>query len=86
MDKSVDLEMLAKQTAGFSGADLANLMNEAAILAARRGKKAVEMADLEESIDGYCRAGEKEPPDQPQRKGDYRLSRGRTCPGGQYAA
>ncbi len=49
--QAVDLEVLAKQTAGFSGADLANLMNEAAILAARRGKKAVEMMELEESID-----------------------------------
>jgi len=51
LDKGVNLEILAKQTAGFSGADLANLMNEAAILAARRGKKAVEMVELEESID-----------------------------------
>lgn len=51
MDKSVDLELLAKQTVGFSGADLANLVNEAAILAARRGKKATEMTELEESID-----------------------------------
>ncbi|GAI58589.1 unnamed protein product, partial [marine sediment metagenome] len=51
LDKSVNLEVLAKQTAGFSGADLANLVNEAAILAARRGKKAIEMQELEESID-----------------------------------
>ncbi len=51
LDKSVDLEVLAKQTAGFSGADLANLMNEAAILAARRNKKAIDMVELEESID-----------------------------------
>jgi len=51
LDESVNLEVLAKQTAGFSGADLANLVNEAAILAARRGKKAVEMQELEESID-----------------------------------
>ncbi|MFC1991887.1 ATP-dependent zinc metalloprotease FtsH [Chloroflexota bacterium] len=51
MDKTVDLEVLAKQTVGFSGADLANLVNEAAILAARRDKKAVEMMELEESID-----------------------------------
>jgi cell division protease FtsH len=43
--------VLAKGTAGFSGADLANLVNEAAILAARRGKKAIEMQELEESID-----------------------------------
>jgi len=48
---SVNLEVLAKQTAGFSGADLANLMNEAAILGARRGKKTIDMEDLEESID-----------------------------------
>jgi len=51
MALSVNLETLARQTAGFSGADLANLVNEAAILAARRGKKAVEMEELEESID-----------------------------------
>jgi cell division protease FtsH len=47
----VDLEVLAKQTAGFSGADLANLVNEGAILAARRGQKVIEMKELEESID-----------------------------------
>ena len=51
MAPPVNLETLAKETAGFSGADLANLVNEAAILAARRGKKSVEMLDLEESID-----------------------------------
>jgi cell division protease FtsH len=48
---AVNLEVLAKQTAGFSGADLANLVNEAAILAARRGKDAIDMLELEESID-----------------------------------
>jgi len=51
LDESISLEVLAKQTAGFSGADLANLVNEAAILAARRGKKAIEMQEFEESID-----------------------------------
>ena len=51
LDGSVNLEVLAKETAGFSGADLANLVNEAAILAARRGKKTIEMPELEESID-----------------------------------
>ncbi|MFC2041359.1 ATP-dependent zinc metalloprotease FtsH [Chloroflexota bacterium] len=51
LDKEVKLEVLAKQTVGFSGADLANLMNEAAILAARRNKKAIEMQEFEESID-----------------------------------
>ena len=49
--ESVDLEVLAKQTAGFSGADLANLVNEAAILAARRGKDTIDMQEIEESID-----------------------------------
>ncbi|MDO8716271.1 MAG: ATP-dependent zinc metalloprotease FtsH, partial [Dehalococcoidales bacterium] len=51
LDKSVDLEVLAKQTVGFTGADLANLMNEAAILAARRNKKYIEMIEIEDSID-----------------------------------
>jgi cell division protease FtsH len=49
--KSVNLDTVAKETVGFSGADLANLVNEAAILAARRGHKAVAMLDFEESID-----------------------------------
>ncbi len=51
IDANVSLETLARQTVGFSGADLANLVNEAAILAARRAKKTIEMVDLEESID-----------------------------------
>jgi cell division protease FtsH len=50
-DKTVQLETLAKQTPGFSGADLANLVNEAAILAARRNKKSIGMDELEEAID-----------------------------------
>lgn len=49
--KDVDLSVLAKGTPGFSGADLANLVNEAALLAARRNRKKVEMEDLEESRD-----------------------------------
>jgi cell division protease FtsH len=51
LSPSVNMDTLAKETAGFSGADLANLVNEAAILAARQGKKTIEMADMEESID-----------------------------------
>jgi len=51
LDKSVNLEVLAKGTVGFSGADLANLVNEAAILAARRDKAAISMQELEESVD-----------------------------------
>lgn len=49
--KPVNLETIAKQTVGFSGADLANLLNEAAILAARRGRKTIGTKELEESID-----------------------------------
>lgn len=51
LGKNVDLEVLAKQTAGFSGADLANLVNEAAILAARRNKKTIDMKEFEDAID-----------------------------------
>jgi len=47
----VDLEVIARRTPGFSGADLANVINEAALLAARRDKTAVSMAELEEAID-----------------------------------
>ncbi|MFN8532586.1 MAG: ATP-dependent zinc metalloprotease FtsH [Dehalococcoidia bacterium] len=50
-DRTVDLETIAKQTPGFSGADLANLLNEAAILAARRNKKLIGMDELEEAVD-----------------------------------
>jgi cell division protease FtsH len=51
LDKDVDLESLAKGTVGFSGADLANVVNEAAILAARRGKKVISNREFEESVD-----------------------------------
>ena len=51
VEDSTSLETIAKQTAGFSGADLANLVNEAAILAARRGKKVISLVEFEESID-----------------------------------
>ncbi len=47
----VDIEKLAKQTAGFSGADLANMVNEAAILAARRNKSEIEMSDFLEALE-----------------------------------
>jgi len=51
LDKDVDLEVLAKGTVGLSGADLANLVNEAAILAARRNKSTIGMLEFEESVD-----------------------------------
>ncbi len=51
MDKGVDLFKIAQQTTGFSGADLANLINEAALLGARKNKQAVEMEDLQEAME-----------------------------------
>jgi cell division protease FtsH len=48
---SVDLSIIAAKTPGFVGADLANLVNEAALLAARKNRNAVEMADFDEAID-----------------------------------
>ena len=50
LENDVLLVELARQTAGFSGADLSNLLNEAALLAARRGKNFIQMVELEESI------------------------------------
>ncbi|HYT33686.1 MAG TPA: ATP-dependent zinc metalloprotease FtsH [Ktedonobacteraceae bacterium] len=51
LEKNISLETLAKQTPGFSGADLSNLLNEAAILGARRNKRSIGMSELEEAID-----------------------------------
>jgi len=51
LSKEVALETLAKRTPGFSGADLENLLNEAALLAARRNKTAIDMNDCDEAID-----------------------------------
>ena len=51
LDKSVTLENLAKRTPGFSGADLENLLNEAALLTVRRNKKAITMAEIDEATD-----------------------------------
>ena len=51
LENDTSLETVAKQTPGFSGADLANLINEAAILAARRNKKRISIDELNESID-----------------------------------
>ncbi|SHE86935.1 cell division protease FtsH [Marinitoga hydrogenitolerans DSM 16785] len=48
---NIDIEVLARRTPGFSGADLENLINEAALLSARKGKKIIEMDELEEAID-----------------------------------
>jgi len=51
LKSEIDLEVLARRTPGFTGADLANLINESALLAARRNKEEVGMEELEEAID-----------------------------------
>ena len=51
VEKDADLEVLARRTPGFTGADLSNLVNEAALLSARRNKKRIGMNELEESIE-----------------------------------
>lgn len=57
LDEDVELEVLAKRTPGFTGADIANLMNEAALLAARRRKKRISHEDLEDAIDRVMAGG-----------------------------
>ncbi len=51
LDKAVDFDAIAKRTVGFSGADLENILNEAAILAVRKNEQAVTMSDIDEAID-----------------------------------
>ena len=51
LDKAIDVDFLAKQTPGFSGADIANLCNEAALIAARKNKKSVEKQDFLDAVD-----------------------------------
>ncbi|ATG90741.1 ATP-dependent zinc metalloprotease FtsH [Methylomonas koyamae] len=59
LDKNVDLAIVAKRTPGFVGADLSNIANEAAILAARAGRDTVNMADFEAAIDRVMAGPEK---------------------------
>jgi len=51
LEQDISLEVIAKQTPGFSGADLANLVNESAILAARRNRKRISMDEMNEAVD-----------------------------------
>ena len=51
INTDIDIEVLARRTPGFTGADLANLVNEAALLSARHGRKQIEMVELEEAVD-----------------------------------
>jgi len=51
VSKEVSLEVLARRTPGFTGADLSNMVNEAALLSARRNKKRIDMSEMEESVE-----------------------------------
>src|SRR5699024_7035905 len=51
LNETVDVDFLAKQTPGFSGADIANVCNEAALIAARKNKSAVEKQDFLDAVD-----------------------------------
>jgi len=62
LDPSLDLAAVARRTPGFTGADLANLLNEAAILAVRRGRRQITMSEIDEAIDRVVAGG-------PARKG-----------------
>jgi len=62
LDPSLDLAAIARRTPGFTGADLANLLNEAAILAVRRGRRHITMSEIDEAIDRVVAGG-------PARKG-----------------
>ncbi|MGD8401407.1 MAG: ATP-dependent zinc metalloprotease FtsH [Bacillota bacterium] len=59
LSSEIDLKVLARRTPMFTGADLANMLNEAALLAARRNKKRVEMSDCEEAIERVIAGPEK---------------------------
>lgn len=59
LDSDVDLKVLAKRTPGFTGADLQNLLNESALLAARKGKDKISMEDVDSSIDRVIAGVEK---------------------------
>lgn len=57
LEEGIDLEVMAKKTPGFTGADIQNLMNESALLAARRRKKKVAQAELEDAVDRIMSGG-----------------------------
>ncbi len=74
----VSLKVIAQRTAGFAGADLENLVNEAALLAARRSRKAITMEDIEEASMKVMAGPEKEEPcGDPRGEKAHRLPRGR---------
>src|SRR2546423_590961 len=61
LDDTVELDVIARRTPGFTGADLANVINEGALLTARRNKNAITMLELEEAIDRVVAGPERRP-------------------------
>jgi len=59
LESEIDIAVLARRTPGFTGADIANMMNEAALLAARRGKKLIGMEELEDAVERVIAGPEK---------------------------
>ena len=87
LSDDVNLSMLAKSTPGFVGADIENMVNEAAIVAARRNKKIIAMTDFEEAMERVMLGRErKSRVIQPQREEDHGLSRSRPRGGHARAA
>ena len=77
---NVDLAVIAARTPGFVGADLANLINEAALLAARKGKSSVTMEEFEEAIDRVVAGLEKKKRVMSKKEKEIvALSRNRPC-------
>lgn len=68
LSKDVDLKILARRTPGFTGADLSNLLNEAALIAARNDKREIDMKDLEVAIDKVIAGPEKRSRIMPERE------------------
>ncbi len=74
LSPEVNLNTLAARTPGMVGSDLANIVNEAALLAARKNKTAVEMDDFEEAVDRVVAGpGKTQPGHEPPGEGDRRL-------------
>ena len=82
MDESVDYNVIARSTAGASGAELANIINEAALRAVRQGRNLVSQEDLQESVETVIAGYQKKKCCDPCRRAkDRSLPRSRTCIG-----
>ncbi len=86
ISNDVDAEVIARGTPGFSGADLANLVNEAALFAARRGKRIVEMIDFEDAKDKIFMGPERKSAVIREEEACHGVSRVGSCGGCQAVA